>query len=160
MTWVGLAGNRLTVFEEGVFKEMLQQMVSIQPPIGSVRIDISIFPNTFVTCIIKCISLSFSNWIQIRSPAVATSPGSFETIVISFRSFDMGYVASTVRFHPSLSRSWILIPLPNVRKPETSGTNCFLSFSYWKSEIFSVILLVAIQSERKRWSFSSWCSCL
>ena len=32
MTYVNLMSNQLVVFEEGVFKEMLQQMVSVQPP--------------------------------------------------------------------------------------------------------------------------------
>ena len=36
---VHLSDNELVVFEEGVFKEMLQQMVSIQPPIGYVSIQ-------------------------------------------------------------------------------------------------------------------------
>ena len=45
MTVVELADNKLDVFEEGVFKEMLQQMVSVQPPIGRVYLDYSIFFN-------------------------------------------------------------------------------------------------------------------
>ena len=34
--------NELVVFEEGVFKDMLQQMVSVQPPKGYVNIEYSI----------------------------------------------------------------------------------------------------------------------
>ena len=52
MTFVYLDYNQLTVFEEGVFKEMLQQMVSVQPPIGYVNIAGSIFFNTFVLYVI------------------------------------------------------------------------------------------------------------
>ena len=105
MTCVNLDYNELDVFEEGVFKEMLQQMMSVQFPIGSVRIDISIFFNAFVLYIINYVSLAFSNRIQIRLPAVATLLGSFETIVTSFRSFNMESAPMTVRFHPSLSRA-------------------------------------------------------
>ena len=43
MTYVTLSSNQFTVFEEGVFKEMLQQMVSVKPPIGLVQIGGSIF---------------------------------------------------------------------------------------------------------------------
>ena len=43
MTWVSLSDNQLTVFEEGVFKEMLQQMVSLKQTNGYVDIDNSIF---------------------------------------------------------------------------------------------------------------------
>ena len=56
---VNLPANQLTVFEEGVFKEMLQQMVSVQPPKGSVVLEYSIFFNTFIPYIIKCMSLTF-----------------------------------------------------------------------------------------------------
>ena len=52
MTRVSLDYNELVVFEEGVFKEMLQQMVSVQPPIGYVNIAGSIFFNTFVLYVI------------------------------------------------------------------------------------------------------------
>ena len=41
-TYVNLMLNELVVFEEGVFKEMLQQMVSVQPPKGYVNIEYSI----------------------------------------------------------------------------------------------------------------------
>ena len=43
MTWVSLSDNQITVFEEGVFKEMLQQMVSLKQTNGYVDIDNSIF---------------------------------------------------------------------------------------------------------------------
>ena len=43
MTVVELADNKLDVFEEGVFKEMLQQMVSVQPTIGYVSLYQSIY---------------------------------------------------------------------------------------------------------------------
>ena len=52
MTYVNLMSNQLVVFEEGVFKEMLQQMVSVQPPIGGVNIGKSIFFNAFVLYVI------------------------------------------------------------------------------------------------------------
>ena len=52
MTYVDLSSNELAVFEEGVFKEMLQQMVSVQPPIGGVNIGKSIFFNAFVLYVI------------------------------------------------------------------------------------------------------------
>ena len=45
MTWVDLGYNQLVVFEEGVFKAMLQQMMSIQPTIGYVDVSGSIFFN-------------------------------------------------------------------------------------------------------------------
>ena len=117
MTYVNLMSNQLVVFEEGVFKEMLQQMVSVQPSIGYVDVSDSILFNTLVTNITK---LAFSNWNQIGSPAVATSPGSFETIVTSFRQFEMESAPTTARFHPSFSRNWTPIPLPSVRETERS----------------------------------------
>ena len=43
MTYVDLYYNQLVVFEEGVFKEILQQMVSVQPPIGYVSVNYSIY---------------------------------------------------------------------------------------------------------------------
>ena len=43
MTVIDLYFTELTVFEEGVFKEMLQQMVSVQPPIGYVSVIESIY---------------------------------------------------------------------------------------------------------------------
>ena len=52
MTRIDLQWNNLTVFEEGVFKEMLQQMKSVQPPIGGVNIGKSIFFNAFVLYVI------------------------------------------------------------------------------------------------------------
>ena len=52
MTEIDLGSNQLDVFEEGVFKEMLQQMVSVQPPIGGVNIGKSIFFNAFVLYVI------------------------------------------------------------------------------------------------------------
>ena len=56
---VNLPANQLTVFEEGVFKEMqmLQQMVSAQSPKGYVSLYESIFFNTFIPF---NISLKFS----------------------------------------------------------------------------------------------------
>ena len=47
-SWVDLYSNELVVFEEGVFKEMLQQMVSVQPTIGGVNIAYSKFFNTLI----------------------------------------------------------------------------------------------------------------
>ena len=53
MTQVDLRFNELDVFEEGVFKDLLQQMMSvvrppiISYPIGYVNVDQSIFFNTF-----------------------------------------------------------------------------------------------------------------
>ena len=64
MTFVYLAWNQLVVFEEGVFKEILQQMVSVKPPIGNCTVNGSILFNTLVTNIIN---LAFSLSIQIRS---------------------------------------------------------------------------------------------
>ena len=84
------------------------------------------------------ISLTFSNRIQVQSPAVATWLGSFETIITSFRPFDMESAPMTVRFHPSLSRIWILIPFPNVRKPKMSGVVSFLP------DMLNVMLLITI----------------
>ena len=52
MTRVSLNSNELVVFEEGVFKEILQQMVLVQPPVGYVLVQFSILFNTFVTKII------------------------------------------------------------------------------------------------------------
>ena len=49
---VDLGSNKLTVFEEGVFKEILQLMVLVQPPVGYVLVQFSILFNTFVTKII------------------------------------------------------------------------------------------------------------
>ena len=57
MTYVNLMSNQLVVFEEGVFKEMLQQMVSAQSPKGYVSLYESIFFNTFIPI---NISLTFS----------------------------------------------------------------------------------------------------
>ena len=57
MTYVDLSYNQLVVFEEGVFKEMLQQMVSAQSPKGYVSLYESIFFNTFIPI---NISLTFS----------------------------------------------------------------------------------------------------
>ena len=84
---VDLGSNKLTVFEEGVFKEILQQMMSVQFPIGRVHLNGSKLFNMF-SLKSSNISLAFSNWIQIHSLAVATSLGSFETIAISFRPFN------------------------------------------------------------------------
>ena len=53
MTRIDLQWNKLTVFEEGVFKEMLQQMKSVQPPVGYVDVSASILFNTFVFNIMK-----------------------------------------------------------------------------------------------------------
>ena len=39
MTGVILSINRLVVFQEGVFKDMLEQIMSIQPQIGYLNID-------------------------------------------------------------------------------------------------------------------------
>ena len=50
---VNLPANQLTVFEEGVFKEMLQQMMSVQFPIGRVHLNESKLFNTFVTISLK-----------------------------------------------------------------------------------------------------------
>ena len=52
MTFVYLGSNELAVFEEDVFKEILQQMVLVQPPVGYVLVQFSILFNTFVTKII------------------------------------------------------------------------------------------------------------
>ena len=52
MTRVSLDYNELVVFEEGVFKEMLQQTVSVQSTYGSVYLSGSKLFNTFVTNII------------------------------------------------------------------------------------------------------------
>ena len=46
MTYVNLMSNQLVVFEEGVFKEMLQQMVSVQPHTGGVTVLYSIQNST------------------------------------------------------------------------------------------------------------------
>ena len=73
MTGVDLSDNKLVVFEEGVFKEMLQQMVSVQPPKGRVEIYNSIYSLTrSFTFTSSNISLAFCTWIQIGSLAVAT----------------------------------------------------------------------------------------
>ena len=53
MTRVDLQWNKLTVFEEGVFKEMLQQMESVHSPVGYVDVSASILFNTFVSNIMK-----------------------------------------------------------------------------------------------------------
>ena len=47
MTYVDLRFNELAVFEEGVFKEILQQMVLVKPNVGYVYLNGSIFFNTF-----------------------------------------------------------------------------------------------------------------
>ena len=61
MTEVDLSDNKLVVFEEGVFKEMLQQMVSVQPPKGRVEIYNSIYSLTrSFTFTSSNISLAFS----------------------------------------------------------------------------------------------------
>ena len=61
MTGVDLSDNKLVVFEEGVFKEMLQQMVSVQPPKGRVEIYNSIYSFTrSFTFTSSNISLAFS----------------------------------------------------------------------------------------------------
>ena len=52
MTCVSLDYNELVVFEEGVFKEMLQQMMSVKLLVGIVNIAGSIFFNTFVLYVI------------------------------------------------------------------------------------------------------------
>ena len=49
ITDVSLSLNDLVVFEEGVFKEMLQQMVSAQPPNRRVYVDGSIYSSEFDT---------------------------------------------------------------------------------------------------------------
>ena len=46
MTYVNLMSNQLVIFEEGVFKKMLQQMVSVQPPTGGVTVLYSIQNST------------------------------------------------------------------------------------------------------------------
>ena len=46
MTYVDLRFNELAVFEEGVFKEMLKQMVSVQFPTGYVDVLLSILSLT------------------------------------------------------------------------------------------------------------------
>ena len=56
---VNLPANQLTVFEEGVFKEMLQQMMSVQFPIGRVHLNESKLFNTFVTITSSNISLAY-----------------------------------------------------------------------------------------------------
>ena len=43
MTFVNLGSDELAVFEEDVFKEILQQMVSVQPPIGNFTVNYSIY---------------------------------------------------------------------------------------------------------------------
>ena len=53
MTRVDLQWNKLTVFEEGVFKEMLQQMESVHSLVGYVDVSASILFNTFVSNIMK-----------------------------------------------------------------------------------------------------------
>ena len=52
MTRVSLDYNELVVFEEGVFKEMLQQMMSVKLLVGIVNIAGSILYNTFVLYVI------------------------------------------------------------------------------------------------------------
>ncbi len=41
MAVVDFAYNYLTLFEESVFKEMLQQMISVEPRVGYVRLSSS-----------------------------------------------------------------------------------------------------------------------
>ena len=53
MTRVDLQWNKLTVFEEGVFKEMLQQMESVHSLVGYVDVSASRLFNTFVSNIMK-----------------------------------------------------------------------------------------------------------
>ena len=57
---VDLGSNKLTVFEEGVFKEILQQMMSVQFPIGRVHLNGSKLFNMF-SLKSSNISLAFSN---------------------------------------------------------------------------------------------------
>ena len=44
---VDLGSNELVVFEEGVFKEILQQMVLVKPNVGYVSLYNSIIFNTY-----------------------------------------------------------------------------------------------------------------
>ena len=52
MTQVDLRFNELDVFEEGVFKDLLQQMMSVKLLVGIVNIAGSILYNTFVLYVI------------------------------------------------------------------------------------------------------------
>ena len=63
MARVYLPYNQLVVFEEGVFKEILQQMVSAQPPVGYVFVQSStVYSLKSMSLTSFYILLVFYNW--------------------------------------------------------------------------------------------------
>ena len=49
VTQIDLGFNEFAVFEEGVFKDILQQMISVQLPIGYINIEKSMLFHTFIS---------------------------------------------------------------------------------------------------------------
>lgn len=76
-TQVGLNFNRLTLFEENVFKDMLEQMVSIQPAIGSVIVS----SNAFVCgCDLAWLIRDHRHLLPVVKGGVCSSRMSFEEL--------------------------------------------------------------------------------
>ena len=117
-----MSSNDPDAFEEGIFKDMMQQMVSAQPVIGYPKVFSSIFFNTFIPSMIKYFIVIFLS-IQMHFPAIATSPGSCEIIVISFRPFN-GRIAKAA----CLSRFCIPNRFPIVRKVKISDETNYRHF--------------------------------
>ena len=64
MARVDLFSNDLTLFEEGVFKEMLQQIMSAQPRQGYLWVAISRLIKTLMTILIKIAYTYYMNYID------------------------------------------------------------------------------------------------